>query len=89
MEADPKPAPTPEVSPEQVKEAYKAFKKRLKLTRLDAESRIGVGPLSSGAGWGVTGIVPPHQFPAAVWDELVRQGKLKRQGGGLYSLAGN
>jgi hypothetical protein len=89
MEADPKPGATPEVTAEQVKEAYKAFKTRLKLTRLDAESRIGVGPLSSGAGWGVTGIVPPHQFPAAVWDELVRQGKLKRQGGGLYSLAGN
>lgn len=89
MEADPTPAPTPDVTAEQVKEAYKAFKKRLKLTRLDAESRIGVGPLSSGAGWGVTGIVPLYQFPAAVWDELVRQGKLKRQGGGLYSLAGN
>lgn len=76
------------LSPEQLKLAYKAFKKRLKLTRLDAESRIGVGPMSNGAGWGVVGIVPPNQYPKAVWDELVRQGKLKAVGDGLYSLVG-
>ena len=42
-----------EIPPEQLKLAYKAFKKRLKLTRLDSESKLGVGPLSSGGagGW--------------------------------------
>jgi len=79
--------PPPAVTADQLKEAYKAFKKRLKLTQLDADSRLGVGPLSGGAGWGVTGIIPPQQFPTAVWEELVRQGKLRRQGGGLYSLS--
>ena len=79
---------TPEGAPsaDELKRALKAFRKRLKLTRLDAESRIGVGPMSSGAGWGVVGIMPPDQFPRSVWDELVKQGKLKKAGQGMYSL---
>lgn len=71
---------------EELKQAYKAFKKRLKLTRLDAESKVGVSPLSGGAGWGIVAIVPPNQYPDAVWEELVKQGKLKRAGHGMYSL---
>lgn len=78
-----------EVPPEQVKQAYKAFKKRLKLTRLDSDSKLGVGPLSSGGGWGVVGIMPPHEYPKAVWDELVRQGKLMSMGDGLYTVVGH
>jgi len=77
------PAPTPQ----ELKAAMKAFRKRLKLTCLDDQSRIGVGPMSSGRQSGIVGITPPDQFPRAVWDELVRQGKLKRAGGGLYELA--
>jgi hypothetical protein len=73
-------------SPQELKLALKAFKKRLKLTRLDAESRIGVGPMSSGSTWGIVAIVPPNQYPRAVWDELVKQGKLKSAGQGMYSL---
>lgn len=73
-------------APQELKLALKAFKKRLKLTRLDAESRLGVGPLSSGKTWGVTAIAPPNQYPRAIWDELVKQGKLKNDGHGLYSL---
>jgi hypothetical protein len=76
-------------SPQELKLALKAFKKRLKLTRLDAESRIGVGPLSSGANWGIAAIMPPNQYPRAVWEELVRQGKLKNAGQGMYSLVGD
>jgi hypothetical protein len=73
-------------TPEELKKALKAFKKRLKLTRLDAESRIGGGPLSSGRSSGIVAIVPPNQFAQEVWDELVRQGKLKRAGHGTYEL---
>jgi hypothetical protein len=73
-------------SPQELKLALKAFKKRLKLTRLDSESKLGVGPMSSGPGWGVVGITPPNQYPQAVWDELVKQGKLKPAGHGMYSL---
>jgi hypothetical protein len=70
---------------EELKQAFKAFKKRLKLTRLDDESRLSKSPLSKGPS-GILGITPPNQFPQAVWEELVRQGKLKKMGGGAYGL---
>jgi hypothetical protein len=73
-------------SAEQLKQALKAFRKRLKLTRLDAESNLGGGPLSSGRNSGIVAIAPPQQFPQEVWDELVRQGKLKKAGRGTYEL---
>lgn len=74
-------------TPQQLKNALKAFKKRLKLTRLDDESRLGHGALSTGGPSGIVAITPPTQFPQAVWDELVRQGKLRRAGQGMYELA--
>lgn len=77
----------PAPSPQELKTALKAFKKRLKLTNLDDQSRIGVGPLSSGRQSGIVAITPPDQFPQYVWDELVRQGKLKKTGNRLYELA--
>lgn len=79
--------PTPEPpGKEELRLAMKAFRKRLKLTRLDDESRLGYGPMSSGQESGVVAIRPPDQFPKAVWQELANQGKLKRDAGGLYSL---
>jgi hypothetical protein len=72
-------------SPETLKAALKAYKKRLKLTQLDDASRIGRGPMSSGQGSSIAGITPPDQYPTAVWEELVKQGKLKHAGRGLYS----
>jgi len=77
----------PEFDPRELKAAMKAFRKRLKLTCLDDQSRIGVGPMSSGRQSGIVGITPPDQFPQAVWEELVRQGKLKRSANGQYELA--
>jgi hypothetical protein len=78
--------PEPQPTPEQLKQAFKAFRKRLKLTRLDAESNLGGGPLSSGRDSCIVAIAPPQQFPQGVWDELVRQGKLKPAGRGTYEL---
>ena len=78
--------PGAKLSPEVLKSAYNAFKKRWKLTRLDQESRIGRGPMSSGQKSTIVGIVPPDQFPRAVWEELVKQGKLKRAGNDFYSM---
>jgi hypothetical protein len=72
-------------SPQELKQALKAFRKRLKLTRLDAESSLGGGPLS-GRKSQIVAITPPNQFPQVVWDELVRQGKLKKAGHGTYEL---
>jgi len=70
-----------------LKTALKAFRKRLKLTRLDEESKLGVGPLTGGKRSGVVAITPPNQYPTPVWEELVKQGKLKRAGTGFYALA--
>ncbi len=70
---------------EELKHALKAFKKRLKLTRLDHDSKLGYGPMSRGSG-GIVGITPPNQFPQTVWEELARMGKLKHVGQGLYEL---
>lgn len=73
-------------TPQQLKAALKAFKKRLKLTCLDDQSRIGVGPMSGGRPSAIVAITPPDQYPPAVWEELARQGKLKRAGSGMYEL---
>ena len=71
-------------SADELRKALKAFKKRLKLARLDEESRLGRGAMSGGKNSGIVSIMPPNQFPKAVWDELVRQGRLKYVGNGLY-----
>ena len=73
-------------SAQDLKSAFKAFKKRLKLLRLDAESSLGVGPLTGGRRSDIVAITPPDQFPQAVWDELVRQGRLKKANHGTYEL---
>jgi hypothetical protein len=73
-------------SPQELKAALKAFKKRLKLTCLDDQSRIGVGPMSSGRASGIVAITPPDQYPTAIWEELVQQGRLRRAGSGMYEL---
>ena len=75
-----------ELTPQYLKLALKAFKMRLKLTRLDEESGLGGGPLSSGRGSGIVAIQPPNQYPREVWEKLVEQGKLRRAGSGTYEL---
>lgn len=66
--------------------AMKAYRKSLKVTRLDAESSIGGGPMSSGRQSNILGIRPPDRYPRTVWDELVRQGRLIGGRHGLYEL---
>ena len=78
------PPPSSPPSPEELKKALKAFKKRLKLARLDDESSLGGGPMSGGKKSGIVAIMPPNQYPRAVWDELVKQGRLKYAGQGLF-----
>jgi len=73
-----------EISPEVLKKALKAFKKRLKLEQL-ADSSLGGGALSGGDR-GLTAVRPPNQYPPEVWEELVRQGRIKSAGYGLYEL---
>ncbi len=74
------------IAPEELRKALKAFKKRLKLARLDDESRLGHAATTRGESSGIRAIQPPNQFPQAVWDELVREGRLRYVGRGLYEL---
>ncbi len=71
---------------EVLKRAMKAFRKSLKVTRLDAESSIAGGPMSSGRRSGIAGITPPSRYPREVWKELARQGRLIDDGHGVYEL---
>ena len=82
------PSPPEPFSKEELKKAYQAFKKRLKLTRLDDESKVGHGPMSGGGRSGVVAISPPNQFPKEIWQELCKQGKLKQAGHGMYEMIG-
>jgi hypothetical protein len=79
-------APPDAPTPETLKSAYNVFKKRWKLTRLDYDSRIGRSPLSGGQRSAIVGIAGPREYPKAVWEELVKQGRLKHAGSGLYSM---
>jgi hypothetical protein len=71
---------------EVLKRALKAYRKRLKVTVLDAESSIGGGPMSSGRRSQIVGITPPDRYPPPVWQELVRQGRLLDGRRGMYEL---
>ena len=73
-----------ELTPEKLKKAFKAFKKRLKLAQLDDSSTAG-GALSGG-NRGLMAVRAPDTYPREVWEELVRQGRLKNAGQGLYEL---
>ena len=80
-------APAADVPSDDVcKKALHAFRKRLSLTVLDEESKLGRSPLSKGASENAAAIVPPGEWPDSVWQELVRQGKLRYMGHRLYGL---
>jgi len=83
------PAAAPEVVdvPDNVKrDAMKAFRRRLKLTRLDHESRLGVGPLTGGKAAEFESILPPRGFGPEVWKALAADGQLEATGRGFYKL---
>ena len=71
---------------EVLKRALKALRKRIKLMRLDQESRIGGGAMSGGLESTIAGITPPDQYPPNVWAKLASQGRLIDCGQGVYEL---
>jgi len=77
---------TDSIEVEVLKRAFKAFKKRLKLTQLDQESGLGVGPMSGGRSSGIVAITPPNQYPSEVWDALAEQGRLTKASHGQYEM---
>ena len=78
--------PLPQQDREVLSRAIKAFRKSLKVTRLDAESTIGGGPMSAGRQSGILGMRPPERYPREVWEELARQKRLISIGHGIYEL---
>lgn len=71
---------------ETLKRALKAFRKRLKLTKLDDESRLGNRYVTGGRSSNIVAIQPPREYPPSVWAALVAQGKLRDTGQGFYEL---
>jgi hypothetical protein len=72
-------------SDEELKKAYRAFKKKLKMQQLEDDSRLGRSPLT-GARSTVVAIQPPSGYGRDAWDELARRGYLRSDGGGFYAL---
>ena len=71
---------------ETLQRAMKALKRRLKLTRLDDESRLGHDPMSKGSRSGITGVKGPEQYPPEVWQALAQKGRIRDLGQGLYEV---
>ena len=76
----------PEVEEEVLREAMKAYRKRMKLMKLDHESKLGRSPLSTGKGADFESILPPEQYGPEVWQVLAARGQLEATGHGFYKL---
>jgi len=71
---------------DELKKALRAFKKRMKLTRLDDDSRLGHSPLTGSGKSDIVAIRPPSGFGKEIWEELADKGFLKRDTSGFYEL---
>lgn len=79
-------ADDPDVPEEVLRDAMRAYRKRVKLTKLDHESKLARSPLSSGKDADFDAIIPPNQFPPEVWRALARRGELESTGQGFYKI---
>lgn len=79
--------PLPAQDQEVLRRAMKAFEKSLRTTQLADESGLGGRGMSSGRHSGIVGIQPPSRFTREVWNELVRQGRLRGGQHGIYEPA--
>jgi len=82
---EPQPAVV-EIDPSILQSALKVFRRRIRFAQLDSDSKLGVGPMTGGGGDRIESMIPPKEFPIAVWDALVQAGKLRREGQGFYAL---
>lgn len=70
---------------QELRQAFKAFKKKLKLQQLEDDSKLGHSPLT-GARSTIVAIQPPSGFGRDIWPELAAAGYLKSDGGGMYAI---
>ncbi len=78
-------AAEPTFSTDELERALKAFKHRINVTRLDDESRLGNRYTTGGRKSEIDAIMPPSEFPAAIWKALARAGKIRDAGRGFYA----
>ncbi len=75
-----------EVTEREMNDAMRAFRKRIKLLRLNDESKLGAKQLTGGKRSEIDAIEPPREFPPRVWRALVRAGRLRDAGEGFMQL---
>lgn len=75
----------PPVSEDEMSRALKAFRKRLKLSKLSDESKLGGRHTTGGHQSKIVAIQPPIEFEPHVWRALVAAGRLKHTGSGFYA----
>ena len=80
------PPPLPDIPEETLRSAMKTYRKRMKLMKLDHESKLGRSPLTSGKDAGFESILPPEEFAPEVWQVLAARGELEATGQGFYKL---
>ena len=73
------------LEPQNLDKAFKAFKKRFNVMQLDADSKLS-RRIETGVRTKLAGIQPPMEYPRAAYEELVKQGRLKNAGAGLYTM---
>ncbi len=78
--------PLPTFSDGDLDAAMRAFKKRLKITILSDESRLGGRYTTGGRTSKIDAIEPPTGFDSKIWKALSRAGRLTDTGGGFYSM---
>jgi len=86
LESEVEAAPANEIPFETKKKAMRVFRNRVKYLKLDQESKLGVGPLTSGKEMKFDSIAAPHEFPSEVWQALAKEDQLIDDGGGFYRL---
>ena len=69
----------------EMKRALAAFRKRLKLSQLEQDSKLGRS-FTTGQRETITAIKPPLGFGKEIWQQLADRGDLKYDGGGFYAL---
>lgn len=78
--------PLPEFTQNELNEALRAFRHRLKYMRLDMESQISQREVTTGKKADIGSIAPPgpSEFNPKIWKVLVRKGMLVEEGRGFY-----
>lgn len=76
--------PTREFTLQELNDAMRAFRKRIKTGRLADESKLGGRYTTGGHASKIDAIEPPTGFPREIWRALVAAGKLVDTGQGFY-----